>query len=632
MTLLGLIRRDHAFRVIWPWCLMGIIVSTIGMTVVRDVMARRGSLDIPLHDSAFAIVAVAVWFLVAFYLLYGNVAARGGRFHLSLPIPVRRLWLSHLLSLVLGMSAIFAVALAFVAARNGLAGVRPLVSPLIVITSLRVVSVLVLALGLVQLLKPGLQEIPMRPTTVAYLVVVGAFDLIVLVAISRVPPVFAVIPLAIGLGVLAFVYLSLPASLSIVPREPERGLADVGRAAPVDTGAAATATAFRTPGGSAWGAPDEWSGARAAPAAWVAPARAAGRRRRRLVHRTVLGLLMRHWGVWLYAPWALFIGFYLSGAWPDGMSGPVFVAVAWACMNGPFVHGVGRLQAIDHLPVSRRLFFAYLTIPAFAVVVIGLALGSFVGRGVIKEDWLWDRFLRIEGRPERAVPYDFLEIAWDGEPPPVTSPWGEEHEPWRRSVFGQSDVVVYRPYDTPPGASREFIAHQIGRALRAVYGSGFPADEVERRYVEGSAEAGRIHWAEWHRLVGDCDRTPAGRGSLLPLMIAVVGVPWFLFVKLALWAAHGAVSKARRALPTIAMVSAVAVFTVGVILVAAMTDLVSGWVVTAFAWIVLRNAAQAVPGGAPVLWMLCVGALAASYLSARAQFLRSEAPITRRGE
>lgn len=631
--LLGLIRRDHAFRAIWPWCLMGILISTIGMAVERDVVARRGSWDIPYHDFSAGILAVAIWFLVAFYLAYGNVVGRSTRFHLSLPISARKLWLSHMLSLMLGMSVIFAVALAFVAARNGLAGVRPLLSPLLPVASLRVLSALVLAMGLVQIMKPGLHEIPLRATTIVAVIAVAALDFVVLIAISRVHAAFSVLPLVAGAALLSITGLSLPASLSLVPREPEREGGGLDRTPLVTSGASGAAMPARAVDtGAALDTTAEVGLDRGIEPSWAALRPVPGRSDRRLVHRTVLGLLMRHWGVWLFGAWALFLGFYLSGAWPDGMSGPVYVAVAWACMNGPFVYGVGRLRAVDHLPISRRLFFAYLMIPALAVLVVGMALGAFVGRGVFKEDWLWDRFLRIEGRPERAIPYDFLEVAWDGEPPPVTSPWGEEHEPWRRSVFGQSDVVLYRPFDTPPGASREFVAHQIGLALGAAYGPEFPAGEVGRRYIEGAADCDCVHWAGWYRMVGDYDRSPANRGALLPLMCVIVGVPWFLFVRLALWASHGAVSKTRRVLPAAALGGAVALFTVGIILVGATTDLVSSWVVTAFAWIVLRTAAQAVPGGTPVLWLLALCALGGSYLFAQSQFARSEAPLKRGGK
>jgi hypothetical protein len=610
---------------------MGILIGAIAMSMARDVMVRRGSSGIPVHDASHGILAVAIWFLVAFYALYGNVAGRSTRFHLSLPVSVRRLWLSHVLSLVLGMCAIFAVAFAFGGTRSALAGAAPLFGPLLPAAFLRVTSVLVLAVGLVQLVKPELHEIPMRVSTVLSMIAIGALDLIALVVISRLPPVVSLVPLGIGAGLLGFVYLSLPASLSLAPREPERGPGAGADRAPLAWSAVTAGQAV--PAGAvdvaAIGEADGRGSTRreAGEGAAMGPSpRVAGRV---LVHRTVAGLLMRHWGVWLFGPWAVFLGFYLSGAFPDGMSGPVYVAVAWACMNGPFVYGVGRLCAVDHLPVSRRVFFAYLMIPTFAVLVVGLVLGSLVGRGVVKDDWLWDRFLRIEGRPVRAVPHDFLDVAWDGTPPLVTSPWGEEHEPWRRSVFGESDVVVYRAYDTPPEASREFVAYQIARALHATYGPEFPAESIERRYVRGAADCGCTHWAGWHRMVGDYHRSPANAGALLPLMCAIVGAPWFLFVRLALWASHGPVSKTRRILPAVALGGAVAFFTVGIILVGATTDLVSGWVVTAFAWIVLRSAAEAVPGGTPILWLLSVGAIAASYLFAQSQFLRSEAPLRR---
>lgn len=618
-----LIKRDHAFRAIWPWCLMGVLVGAIGMTVGRDVALRRGSWDIPIHDASHGILAVALWFLVAFYLLYGNVVGRSTRFHLSLPVSTRRLWLSHVLSLLLGLLSVFGVALAFVGARNVLAGVGPFFGPLLPAAVLRVASVLVLAIGLVQLVKPELNEVPMGSSTVVGLVAIGSLDLLVLIVIARFPPGLSVVPLAVGVGLLGLVYRSLPASLSIVPREPARRETRSSRA-PLAWGEAADSRVAAARAG----ATSEPGPAVAVRGAWGGRAKQAPARRR-LVHKTIAGLLMRHWAVWLFGPWALFLGFYLSGAWPDGMSGPVYVSVAWACLNGPFIYGVNRLRAVDYLPVSRRIFFAYLMLPTFAVLAVGLVLGSQVGRGVLKEDWLWDRFLRIEGRPERAIPFDFLEVSWDGEPPLVTAPWGEAHEPWRHSVFGESDVVVYRPFDTPPDASGEFVAYQIARALLAEYGPEFPAESIERRYVRGARECDSTHWAGWHRVLNDYDRPSANLGDLLPLMIAVVGVPWFLFVRLALWASHGAVSRTRRILPAVALGGAVALLTVGVVLVGATTDLVSGWMVTAFAWILLRDAAVAVPGGTPVLWAICAVALAASYLFAQSQFLRSEAPLKR---
>jgi hypothetical protein len=619
---------------------MGVLIAAIGISVARDTMVRRGDWDIPFHDASHGVLAVAIWFLVAFYLLYGNVAGRSARFHLSLPLSSRQLWLSHVLSLVLGMSAIFAVALAFVGTRTALAGVQPLFGPFLPGAFFKVGSVLVLAIGLVQLLKPELHEIPMRVSMVVAMIAIGALDLIVLIVVSRVPPVVSIAPLAIGVGLLGFAYVSLPRSLSIASREPAREDADRdgGRSSWGAGGRGPDRASLEVPGAAGTAAVTR-AGEGTAGAALVTAGRdgavprvALQARGRFLAHRTVVGLLMRHWGVMLFGPWAIFLGFYLSGAWPDGMSGPIYVAVAWACMNGPFVYGVTRLRAIDHLPVSRRIFFAYLMIPTFAVVAVGLALGSFVGRGVFKEDWLWDRFLRIEGRPERAVPYDFLEVAWDGVPPPVTSPWGEEHEPWRRSIFGESDVVLYRQYDTPPGASREFVAYQVKRALLAEYGPAFPAESIERRYVRAARDCGCTHWKDWYRLVNGYDRSPADPGALLPLMVAFVGVPWFLFVRLALWASHGAVSKTRRILPAVALGAAVALLTVGIILLGATTDLVSGWMMTAFAWIMLRSAAEAVPGGTPILWLLAVTALGASYLLAQSQFLRSEAPLRRGGK
>jgi len=68
------------------------------------------------------------------------------------------------------------------------------------------------------------------------------------------------------------------------------------------------------------------------------------------------------------------------------------------------------------------------------------------------------------------VPREFWEIAWDGEPPEVTSPWGESYRPVGRSIYPGSRAVVYLPFETISEHSSRFLALQANRAVGAVHG------------------------------------------------------------------------------------------------------------------------------------------------------------------
>ena len=83
-----------------------------------------------------------------------------------------------------------------------------------------------------------------------------------------------------------------------------------------------------------------------------------------------------------------------------------------------------------------------------------------------------------------SVPYANLEIAWDGEVPELTSPWGEHHPASSSPLFRGSKATLYSPFNSPDEGSAAFEAHLTSRAIESVHGISIPPEEVQERYFE----------------------------------------------------------------------------------------------------------------------------------------------------
>jgi len=146
----------------------------------------------------------------------------------------------------------------------------------------------------------------------------------------------------------------------------------------------------------------------------------------------------------------------------DPLPSVLFISV-W--LVSIFHNGIIRLARLDHLPLTRRLLFAYVALPAVFPIVAGLLIGTSI------------TYLRTDecqvcygkGR-EIEVPPEFLEIAWDGKPGQATSPWGETHSFSARPLFPGVNAVIFNPFEASQTNSARFYALQANRAVEKVHG------------------------------------------------------------------------------------------------------------------------------------------------------------------
>lgn len=218
---------------------------------------------------------------------------------------------------------------------------------------------------------------------------------------------------------------------------------------------------------------------RAAPASAVAPARSTFRA---LVLRYCLasaygtGLLLAI-ALWT---WMVTSGWISSNAWQA-----LFVAV-WAAY---YAHHGARLLRLGHLPVSRGMLFRFIVWPQLVAIGVGVVLSlSFY------PDAELGRLERVGDGITLQTPQRLWRLA-SGEPPVVTSPRGESHRPRAHGRYLGSSWVAYDPYEVPPGASREFLVHQLGRLLADEHGLAPSASSIEERYLSAMGPRRRLDGA-----------------------------------------------------------------------------------------------------------------------------------------
>jgi len=208
------------------------------------------------------------------------------------------------------------------------------------------------------------------------------------------------------------------------------------------------------------------------------------------------------------------------------------------------------LGVIDWLPWSRRRTLTLVTMPLFIAVAAGYgagrivdtALGDHVGNEVLcfSQD-------RQSGNYFLCVVPGACRIAWGGEAPLVTSPWGESHEPWNRPVFKGVTPRVYFPYSVPPGASAEFAALQISRAADAIFGADIPPEEIRSRYLEVREDGSAGLKAKALTIQADYPGLrQVGGGVYFPWMMAIIVVLWSLLISAYTRWLHGGVSERKR--------------------------------------------------------------------------------------
>jgi hypothetical protein len=219
-----------------------------------------------------------------------------------------------------------------------------------------------------------------------------------------------------------------------------------------------------------------------------------------------------------------------------------------------------------------------------------------------------------------------LEIAWDGNLPQLTSPEGESHRPASAApLWRGSRAQAYSPFSAPPGSSRDFVAWQLSRAVRAVYGASIPAGEIaERCLVTGADGTVLPKQADLSLRAEFPQLRPAGAGPLFPALTTLVCVPWLVLVTLLLRLYRPGVSHRVRQAAVWATVALIVVTFAG-FAAAVMTGWVRFWIVELLAEIPIRKLGGSLPATLAV-WAVGMALLAAAYELSRSMFARMEIP------
>jgi hypothetical protein len=224
------------------------------------------------------------------------------------------------------------------------------------------------------------------------------------------------------------------------------------------------------------------------------------------------------------------------------------------------------------------------------------------------------------------VPIGRCEIAWDGAPPDNYSPWGESHPAWEVNLYKGSETTLYSPFHTPIGSSLEFVAHQMSRAVEAVYGATIPPDELRDRYLAIDDDGNVDLKGESLTLQEDYPHlTPRSEGPIFPLLMLLALLLFFLAAPIYFTTFRATVRDSRRKGVFFALLAAILVVHLAqyALIASRFTHL---RVAKGFFLILARHLEAALPGGTFGVWVAAGLVLFGAYWAVQSRFQRIEIP------
>ena len=236
-------------------------------------------------------------------------------------------------------------------------------------------------------------------------------------------------------------------------------------------------------------------------------------------------------------PMLLAAGFTMSGAFGGAVRGDDTIRFSLLfIISYTFLAFSGlpprKLYTLDAFPLPRRFIFAAMFVPYVAILGLGYGAGRIVadkgerGRELIT-------FIERDDHYYLSAPLRNGAIALDGSPPAAVAPWGESHEVWSRPIWAGKTPVVHSLFSTPPGSSPEFVAWQITRAAREIYGADIAAGEVLERYLT-TDDGGRVVpvGGELTLAADHPDWRVSSHGPVFPAVMLLVCGLWFVALSL----------------------------------------------------------------------------------------------------
>ncbi len=578
------ISRDDAVRTLGLWLLATAVHASVLTTLTFWYLADRGPSETPLP--ALSMGLLLGWFLLAPYLAFGRTHRRCSELELVLPLAAGRLWLRHVAAVVLGGTLILALAGAVVGLwmANVEVGRRFAAD----LAAGRLAASLGLGLVLAVLILEGAQPSRHRASRSR-----GGYGLRLVAAVAGVPA------LLLGLSLLPFGWTLAVAAMTL-------GLGWLTwRSLPPAFALASAAVAEAPPRRGAWAGASASRGGRlpllirlaAGPPLW----------------RTFFSLLV--FGV-------LFLSGLASAVTGNDALRLLFTPLVAAALLTAVAPWLAQVPCYDPLPISRRILFAVMVAAVLGSVAANYGIGRWATVAVERRE----ARIQLLGRGQHLrlrLPLEYLEIARDGRPPEITTPWGETFTPPAHKPFAGSPAVLYSPFSLPRASSPEFVALQLAGAVEAVYGHRMAPREIRQRYLEVTDGGVRFRGGRFALLDDHPGLRPRPEGPLLPAVLVLVGVPWLILLALVLPAFRSGWSQARYRKLSV-------VLTVAVGLALAADSLIGHQVLDLTAGIglleVFLRRLGASTAGTLAVWGVSAALLAAAYLLAEAAFRRAELP------
>jgi len=598
-------RQNPAIRTLPKWLIMSALTATFLINVITFHMWRQQETTNPM------LIVSIVWLTTTLFLVFGEVRTRCSPFDIALPIPTRKVWLSHLGAVIVSGVAIIAATVVPVAGGiwllwklsgkwmvpvDGLGGL-----------GVQMCAGLILAVVLLQNPLPSQHRLPRTGERVILSVLVMGAVLALAAALDRVSPWTALITLALAATVGMYRYRMVPDVFSL-----------------------ATADSADAEGNGQGAVAREWE---AVGTEKGLDGPAFGRFLDRVIWRCFhVGIKLKQ-SPWITYPFVLLFGALLAGfdaRWIEDSMRFNYVWMAAYVLMAFSIHPPKQIYLIDGLPVSRMRLLNVLIAPLLVVMLAGY------GAGLIATNYL-DRtsprplevlhmtYSEDEDNYYLRVPYSVLRVAWDGRVPEAVAPWGETNDVWTHAVFFGSRAKVYSPYSTWPGGSVDFVAWQLSRAVEAVYGETISPEELKARYLEERSDGTAALITKKLTISHDYPHLVKDRkaGPAFPVVMGLTFTLWMLSLAAYFQAFRARVSNGKR-LATAFIVLAVLMLGWLSVIFGPIVRVLSSGLFNGFLTAATRQAGESVSATAAV-WIVSIVVSAAAYRLALWRFERAEA-------
>jgi hypothetical protein len=431
-----LLRQDPA----WTTMAISLPLSIFYGIVIRNAMSNG-------DNPGFIVFLMLVYFVVvAWITIAANISNRCSQMSLSLPLSTHKLWTLRIISLlsVSGFSlAVFAATTlgAYTPSANS-------VDPGILHALIWKIAAAMLILPfLLHFPKVNLYKIPGNAWYVSYLLIV-VFALTLAVALLPLNATILSLALAAALILGLSIYLRMPRSLSMGPREAEDepGTNSAGMESEIEENIPRKSHLY-----------------------WI-----------------TFRILSSHWIGWLGFISLVAFSMTLQISYFDGRSYTPqnFVLGLW--FWALLANGIARMYKVDAWPIPRRRLMALTVLPGFVAILLGMGATQIIRKTSDNPPSM------IEFKQNKlSIPPEFLEFAGKGLAPEQIAPWGEVYRPELMVLW--HGVGIYNPYETDPSQSVKYRAWQTERAVNRVHEkrtiddwSG-PVDDEFRKAIEAGS-------------------------------------------------------------------------------------------------------------------------------------------------